>query len=57
MSTFTWTLLNMQLTYDALKRIGFDIDVMQALGQEMEFIQQLAHEGKTSQGLVIAHKE
>jgi SAM-dependent methyltransferase len=49
-------MLNMQLTYDALKRIGFDTDLMQGLGEEMQFIQQLARERKTIQGVLIAHK-
>ncbi len=47
-------MLNMQLTYDALKLIGFDMELMQTLGGEMMFIQQLAHEGKVSQGRLIA---
>jgi hypothetical protein len=49
-------MLTKQLTYDALKRIGFDMEVMQTLGGEMTFIQQLAHDHKISQGLVIAHR-
>jgi SAM-dependent methyltransferase len=49
-------MLNMQLTYDALKRIGFDMEVMQGLGGEMGFIQQLAHENKISQGRFVATK-
>ena len=49
-------MLTKQLTYDALKRIGFDMDMMQTLGGEMTFIQQLAHDHKISQGLVIAHR-
>jgi SAM-dependent methyltransferase len=49
-------MLNMQLTYDALKRIGFDMELMQTLGTEMSFIQQLAHDGKISQGRFIARK-
>jgi ubiquinone/menaquinone biosynthesis C-methylase UbiE len=49
-------MLNMQLTYDALKVIGFDMDTMQGLGGEMMFIQQLAGEGKVSQGRFIAIK-
>ena len=49
-------MLTKQLTYDALKRIGFDMDLMQVLGGEMAFIQQLAHDRKISQGLVIAHR-
>ena len=50
-------MLTKQLTYDALKRIGFDMELMQTLGGEMTFIQQLAHDHKISQGLlVIAHR-
>ena len=47
-------MLTMRLTYDALKKIGFDTDLMQALGAEMSFIQQLAHEGKVAQGRFVA---
>jgi SAM-dependent methyltransferase len=49
-------MLNMQLTYDALKIIGFDMQVMEALGGEMLFVQKLAHEGKISQGRLVATK-
>jgi SAM-dependent methyltransferase len=49
-------MLNMQLTYDALKRIDFDMELMQALGGEMGFIQRLAHERKICQGRFIAEK-
>ncbi len=47
-------MLNMQLTYDALKLIGFDVELMQAMGGEMAFIQQLADEHKICQGRFIA---
>lgn len=49
-------MLNMQLTYDALKIIGFDMDLMQAMGGEMTFMQELAHAGKIAQGLFVARK-
>ncbi len=49
-------MLNKQLTYDALKVIGFDMDLMQTLGGEMAFIQSLAHDGKIAQGRFVAHK-
>jgi ubiquinone/menaquinone biosynthesis C-methylase UbiE len=49
-------MLNMQLAYDALKIIGFDMELMQTLGGEMSFIQQLAHDGKVCQGRFIASK-
>ncbi|MCP4710612.1 MAG: methyltransferase domain-containing protein [Planctomycetes bacterium] len=49
-------MLNMQLTYDALKIINFDMDMLQMLAGEMQFIQQLAHAGKVIQGLLVARK-
>jgi SAM-dependent methyltransferase len=49
-------MLTMQLTYDALKIIGFDQDLMQTLAGEMQFMQQLAHDGKIAQGLLVAKK-
>ena len=50
-------MLNKQLTYDALRIIGFDLPLMQALGGEMVFMQQLAHAGKIAQGIFIARKK
>ena len=50
-------MLNMQLTYDALKIIGFDNDLMQSLAGEMQFMQTLAQEGKIAQGLFVAKKK
>ena len=50
-------MLDRQLTYDALKTVGFDMAVMGALGGEMKFVQQLAHEGKLMQGLLVARKK
>jgi len=49
-------MLNMQLTYDALKAINFDMNLMGALGAEMQFAQGLAHAGKLIQGLFVARK-
>lgn len=49
-------MLNMQLLYDALKIIGFDVDLMQSLAEEMAFMQTLAHAGKIAQGIFIARK-
>ena len=49
-------MLNKQLTYDALKLIGFDAELMQSLGGEMVFIQQLAHANKICQGRFVASK-
>jgi SAM-dependent methyltransferase len=50
-------MLNMQLTYDALKIIGFDLNLMQAMAGEMVFMQGLAHAGKIAQGLFVARKQ
>ena len=50
-------MLNMQITYDALKIIGFDVELMQAMGGEMLAMQQLAHEGKIAQGIFIATRK
>jgi ubiquinone/menaquinone biosynthesis C-methylase UbiE len=47
-------MLNKQLTYDALKVIGFDMEVMQSLGGEMVFVQELAHAKKICQGRFVA---
>ncbi len=50
-------MLGMQLTYDALRIIGFDREMMNAMAAEMAFMQQLAHAGKIAQGLFIAKKK
>lgn len=50
-------MLTNQLTYDALRIIGFDMQLMQILGGEMVFMQKLAHSGKIAQGRFIAKKK
>ncbi len=45
-----------QLTYDVLKIIGFDNDMLQAIAGEMTFMQGLAHAGKIAQGIFVAKK-
>jgi SAM-dependent methyltransferase len=49
-------MLNVQLTYDALRTINFDMKLMGALGGEMQFTQGLARAGKVIQGLFVARK-
>jgi SAM-dependent methyltransferase len=49
-------MLNKQLTYDALRIIGFDLPLMESLGGEMNFMRDLAHAGKIAQGRFIARK-
>ncbi len=50
-------MLERQLTYDALRIIGFDTTMMGALAEELKFAQKLAHAGKLSQGLFVARKQ
>ena len=50
-------MLTMQLTYDALKTIGFDTKRMHSMEKEREFLQQLAHDHKVIQGLFVARKK
>ena len=50
-------MLNMQLTYDALRIIGFDTALMESLAGEMNFMRELAHAGKIAQGLFVARKK
>jgi SAM-dependent methyltransferase len=49
-------MLDRQLQYDALRILGFDGPMMQALADEMRFIQGLAHAGKIMQGRFVARK-
>jgi SAM-dependent methyltransferase len=47
---------NMQLTYDGLKILGFDVEAMGAVAGEFGFTQELAHAGKIAQGRFIASR-
>jgi SAM-dependent methyltransferase len=49
-------MLTKQLTYDALKIIGYDLKMMETLGGEMAFTQKLAHADKIVQCRIIARK-
>ena len=49
-------MLTQQLTYDALKIIGYDQAIMQALGGEIAFTRELAAAGKIVQGLFVARR-
>lgn len=49
-------MLKMQLTYDALRIIGFNADLFQSMAEEMTFMQRLAHDGKIAQGRFVARK-
>jgi hypothetical protein len=50
------SMVDMQLTYDALKIIDFNMDAMQAIAGEFGFIRELAHAGKVAQGRFIARR-
>jgi len=50
-------MLTDQLTFDALKIIGDDLNLFQAMGGEMMFMSQLAHAGKMGRCRIIARKE
>ena len=49
-------MIEKQLTYDALKIIGFDSALAEALLGDMRFLKSLAEEGKIIQGLIVARK-
>jgi SAM-dependent methyltransferase len=49
-------IVTMQLTYDALKAVGFDAQRMEALERERDFVRQLAREGKLIQSMFVARK-
>ena len=50
-------MVGMQLTYDALKIIGYDQAMLKAIGAEMTAMHTLAREGKIIQGLCVAQKK
>ena len=49
-------MIQMQLTYDALRIIGFDVVAMAAIGGDMAFLRELAHAGKLTQGRFVARR-
>ena len=49
-------MLHKQLTSDALRILDYNLAVLEGLDGEMKFLQQLAHEGKIVQGLIVAKK-
>jgi ubiquinone/menaquinone biosynthesis C-methylase UbiE len=49
-------MIDKQLTYDALRILNFDMDMLQAVAGEMQFLSTIAHEGKVIQGQFVAKK-
>lgn len=45
-----------QHTFDALRRIDWNMDVLAAIGEEMTFVHGLAKQGKIIQSLIVAKK-
>jgi SAM-dependent methyltransferase len=50
-------MIDMQLTSDALRIIGWNMEMLQGLAGEMAGMQELAHAGKIAQGLFVAKKK
>jgi ubiquinone/menaquinone biosynthesis C-methylase UbiE len=50
------TMLRTQLGYDALRIVGFDMNLFQAIEKEMVFMLGIAREGKIAQGRFVAKK-
>lgn len=49
-------MVDRQLTYDALRILGFDSAMLGAVAEEMKFMQGLARQGKIIQGRFVARK-
>lgn len=50
-------MIEKQLTYDALKIVGFDQALATALLGDMRFLGELAQAGQTIQGLIVPHRK
>jgi len=50
-------MIRVQLAYDALRILGFDTAQFDALANEMQFMHQLARQGKIAQGMFVARKK
>jgi len=49
-------MVEMQLTYDALRIMGFDAATVQGMAGEMDFMRELGHAGKIAQGRFVARR-
>lgn len=50
-------MLTDQLTYDALRIIGDDMELFQAMGGEMAYMSEVAHKDKMTRGRFVAVKK
>ncbi|MBI2963648.1 MAG: class I SAM-dependent methyltransferase [Deltaproteobacteria bacterium] len=51
------SMVDMQLTFDALDILGYDMDMLQTVAGEFAFIRELAHAGEVAQGRFIARRD
>jgi ubiquinone/menaquinone biosynthesis C-methylase UbiE len=51
------TMLTEQLTYDALKILGNDMELFRAMGAEMDYMRNRVHEGKMTRGRFVGIKK
>ena len=49
-------MVDKQFTYDALRILNFDTDMLSAIAAEMTFLGELARAGKIAQGRFVAKK-
>ena len=49
-------MIDKQLTWDALRLVGYDLQALGAIGEEMQFLRGLAHDGKIAQGRFVARR-
>ena len=49
-------MVDMQLTYDGLKILGFDVELMESVANGFKFFGEIAHADKIAQGRFIARK-
>ena len=50
-------MIDKQFTYDALRILNFDMDMLKVIAGEMQFLSEIAHEGKVAQGQFVARKK
>ena len=50
------SMVDQQLTYDALRILNYDVETLGAIAEEMQFLQALAEQRKFAQGRFIARK-
>ena len=49
-------MVDKQFTYDALRIVGYDVDLLKGVQAEFAFLAELAHAGKIAQARFISRK-